>query len=369
MKVVMVARDAAPSKAFQMLGEELLKRRHFFHLFVGSGSPLTVSNDDIRQVVSKMDIVIVGMSSSKELAEPEMAAAEAAMNAGVPLVAYGDLFGTVNRQFFSELWQKTGKAPHMLFVLDDYEKQDAESKYPSSTKVIVTGNPAIEKAYFPEWTRKEAREKMGITDDDFVVIVPGGKDFRINAQLFQTATVAMFEMWREEKGRAIKVFLATHPGDENVQNGKRPDEYFGLENLGVSPRFTVKVFTKANSDPPTPKIVIGADGMIASMFTTGIDAAIQRVPVVDVITPYALERFGDISGGRTKWGPGELGASHAVYAYDYSQLKVLVRAVEYYFFGAGRNEMLAAQKKAYPDISKPVVIKKMADALESIIEC
>lgn len=364
-KVLLVARDKAPSLALGQLAERLLEENVcFYHPMLGHGEPLQASLNDIRQAAIKVDVVITGMSSSEELATPEVAASEAAIQAGKKVIWYGDLFGTVLRPCFSHM----RKNVRMLWVLDRYEQQDAANYYPASTEIVVTGNPAIEQAYFPEWDRATAREKLGASDNDFVLIVPGGKEFEIIKNLYTEAVIVAHRI-HKKTGMRFKIFLATHPGDRNLDNEEKRKQYFDLE---ISDRdgFTVKVLTKADG-LPTPKIISAGDGMISSMSTTGIDAAIQRVPVIDIITPYALERFKESSGGRTKWGPGELGISKALYNFgagDYTEsADVLLESVENIFFGQDRSTMIETQKKAYPPITEPVVVTKMLDALKGVL--
>ena len=88
-KAVLVGRNAAPSGCFKRL-EQILTQLGYEHdtqifwvdLFIGEGKPLTKSVEEITLAVSSANVVVLGMSSSLDLAQPEIATGEAAKKAG-----------------------------------------------------------------------------------------------------------------------------------------------------------------------------------------------------------------------------------------------------------------------------------------------
>lgn len=136
----MVAQDKAPSALFQQLKKELMERRYFSHGFLGHGESFSVPMKDMQEVVRKAHVVVIAMSSSKEFVESEIAIGEAAIEAGVPIVFYSDASGNSASIFFAHMRDDI----RMLWVSDEYEKQDAGNFYPSSTEIIVMENPATE---------------------------------------------------------------------------------------------------------------------------------------------------------------------------------------------------------------------------------
>ena len=89
MKVVLVARDAAPSRAFSKLAPVLQESGFDADLLVGDGKPLI--EGEIINLVERANIVVLGMSSSENLARPEILAGETAKKWGIPYGFYGDV--------------------------------------------------------------------------------------------------------------------------------------------------------------------------------------------------------------------------------------------------------------------------------------
>ena len=89
--VVLVARDAAPSRAFSNLIPILQNIGFNVNLCAGDGKPLTRRAEEIICAVEAADLVVLGMSSSEELATPEILAGKTALDFGIPYGFYGDV--------------------------------------------------------------------------------------------------------------------------------------------------------------------------------------------------------------------------------------------------------------------------------------
>jgi len=70
--------------------------------------------------------------------------------------------------------------------------------------------------------------------------------------------------------------------------------------------FAINPITK--EEIPTSDMIPGCDILIESASTAGIEAACQRVPVVDYFTDIAINRL-EASGGSRTWKPCELGVA------------------------------------------------------------
>src|SRR3989338_1259507 len=92
MKVVLVAEDIAPSSAFELLAAELRNRGHAVTDLLGDGKVFPDTFEVVQREVRKASVVVVGMSSSAELAKPEMVACEEATRGGVSFGFYGDTY-------------------------------------------------------------------------------------------------------------------------------------------------------------------------------------------------------------------------------------------------------------------------------------
>src|SRR3989344_292805 len=170
MTVTLIGRDAAPSKAFGRVAEELEKRDVECAAFLGGGKPITASNEQILANIKVSNFVMIGMSSSSELAKEEVLAATAASALGIPLGFYSDTFGSYQRPWFQEFRAKAS----LLLVLNEQEKVAAQELYPNA-EVAVAGNHEWEDACFPRLSREEVREKLGVTEDETLVFLPGHK--------------------------------------------------------------------------------------------------------------------------------------------------------------------------------------------------
>ncbi len=71
-KVVLIARDAAPSGCFKRLAVVLEERGLDVALFVGDGKPLLQEVREIGAAIVGANVLVLGMSSSASLAQGEV---------------------------------------------------------------------------------------------------------------------------------------------------------------------------------------------------------------------------------------------------------------------------------------------------------
>ena len=208
LRVVMVGRDAAPSRCFQKLVSALTERSIESALFVGDGKPLKESPDDIRAaIVGGASLVLVGMSSSKELAEPEIVAATAASGAGIPYGFYLDIPRCANREWFGDL--RDGAA--FFFAPNEGDAENVRKSHPKA-QVTVTGNPLREESFFLPFSRAEVRLRLGIAEDEQLILVSLGKSPMANAGVCERLYDELAQ-FSEGKKKLLRVFLSFHPGD------------------------------------------------------------------------------------------------------------------------------------------------------------
>lgn len=346
MKTVMIARDLAPSKAFELLPEELMVKtilQNISHL--GYGRPFKDSLEDILEDVASSDLLLLGMSSSVELAKEEVAAGKLAKKLGIPYGFYADIFNCHNRPWFADLRNDA----RFLFVINEDEAEKSREVFPNA-EIIVSGNPLGESFFFPKRNYSEVRNKLGVNDDEVMIMCPAGKNLTVNVLHFGGVIEAVHTLHHESL--KYKVFLALHPGDPN-----EPSTY---EDLVAFSKVPVCLITNDIMSPSD--LLVGSDLVIESASTICIEAACQRKPVISFFTEIALKRMEEISGTRN-WDPCEKGISEAVYGNS----KKLSSIIPYILSNEGFTQMRQNQEETYPEPKrKGVAVYLITETLKKL---
>lgn len=303
-KAVLVARDFAGSYGLGELARELVRGGVECATFLGMGRPFEATPVDILRAVKKTDSVIVGRSSSADLAEPEIAAMDAAIKNKVPAYMYSDGWLSLLpwfRDYYGEL--------RCLFVLHDYCLRQVKRVFPN-VAVVVSGNPEWE-TFFPGPTYEADRQKvveklrgMGASSAwAKLILVPGVKDRDLNLQLWREVGQAA-----EQLSGNFCLVASMHPGDLN-----EPADYQNaLAGLGLP-----KLFLHKGAGVGTAQVVPASTWVIASLSTLGDRACCQRKRVIDYATPQAMARFEQLNAllpvsERRIWPPCQAAASRLV---------------------------------------------------------
>lgn len=339
MKAVLVARDIAPSNAFEMLEKNLSWKKYnvghpdtytleddYVVMFLGRGKPLKESKDEIAAAVKGADVILVGMSSSEELSAPEIFACGAAQGVGVPYGLYADTFGcAVNRNWFDCVRADAS----FVFVLNEKEAEEARKVFPKA-KVIASGNPTWDEFFYPKLTREESRAKLGIKEDEIFIFCPGGKTLAINMQHwgFVIETLKYMNEAPDYSERKWQVIFSRHPGDRPLAvatkedfggsveaaakvnamlEAERAKNYAELVKLSDIPARIMKSEEMSSSD-----MIPGMDLMISCCSTVEIEAVCQRKPVISYIPHTGMVRMRTTMG--EKWEPREQGVVESVEA-------------------------------------------------------
>src|SRR3989344_3709375 len=207
MKVLFVARDVAPSDALQRAANVLKDKGEYVITCLGHGKP----GQDISAataLVGQADRVVIGMSSSPELAEIEIAAASAAKNLGVTYGFYLDTANCHEREWFGTLRDNAS----FFLVINEKECIKVANRFPNA-RIYVTGNPSREDAFFPRFTREKVREKLGVSERETLVLAPGGKSPVVNIAIWSTLLDALEEAQPIPGDTSFQVIFAPHPGD------------------------------------------------------------------------------------------------------------------------------------------------------------
>lgn len=349
MNFVLVARDIAPSSAFERLGKELIKNGSEVTAFLGKGKPLNITQMELIKVVANTDIALIGMSSSKELSFEEVLAATTAAASKRPYGFYADTYGCYHREWFSKVRDEAS----FLFVINSGEAQKAREIFPHA-EVVVSGNSVWEDFCFPKFTREEVRNKLGVVDDEFMVLSPGSKSPVINCILWGAVVEAVHLGLLNSK--KWKIFFSTHPGDQT--------DSVVYNDLMKFSRMSVRLVPK--EEMSVSDMISGCDIFIESVSTTGIEVAHQHKPVIDFFSEIALARNESIFGTR-EWEPCLLGVARDIY----NNPLLLSREIHRLLLSnheddfAYRYKMRVNQEREYPQPpEKGTAVKIMADTLK-----
>ncbi len=379
--VVLVGRDKAPTLAGQMVEDALRKQGISTCSFFGDGKPMSASLAEIEEAARAARMTWVGMSLSADLAQPEIAAARAAKEAGKRLAIYADIEGCQNREWFAEFRDTAD----FLFVLTERERKNTRGVYGTKVSIVVTGNPTHEEFAFPAMSRQEVRSRLNVADDEALILALGTKSIPITCFLVMGILQAIESM------NPHKYFIAvfTHPGDEGLravvpvkEKGMmrvKPevltpelvpyaDDEGYVQLKALDPYADIKTYAgdvrveiiQGTKDFGTPQAIAGADAVVQIAGTEGRRAAYQGIPVIDFFSVVGLNRMKEINKIDT-WEPCELGMSYGIYNGDIYELGYYLDQV---LTSDGREECAAQQRNACPPIKeKGAAVQAMIDAM------
>lgn len=327
--VFMIARDIAPSGAFERFSAELSAKNISCNSCLGNGKPIDILPEEIAARARFCDMTLIGMSSSSTLSKEERVAGKEAIAAGKILAVYDDIEGGFNRPWFKEDPDNPGQPgllhkANLIFVVDEKNAEAARKLYPNA-KIVASGNPIVEESFFPKFSREEVRLKFGVAEDEIMVLCVGDKTQSIGLPLFNCCIDAI-HLLAEETKQKFKVFLALHPGDMAIryvydatnvlQTGDYTDDdlnqrsiYRELVKFGSGDEVTVRIVTRKTLR--TDEILPGVDIVVQAGSTTSRAAACLRKPVIDVRSQVTLNWFKHVLGNGG-WEIVEQGVSVAV---------------------------------------------------------
>lgn len=356
-KAVLVARDAAPSGCFKRLEPALKERGFGVDLIIGEGKPLTKTAEEIALAASHASIVILGMSSSLELAEPEIAAGRSAKSAGVSYGFYGDIPRCWARARAGAWFEELAHGAAFYFGVTQGDANAAREVFPKA-QLIGTGNPLREEMAFPRFTREEVRAKLNISPEDKLVLAPGG-NFSTAGNMASWVVLMDALSFLMAGGQSFQLILATHPGDRapyavDAVTQKELKLYDKLVSLSPVPARIVSKDVLTTSD-----IVPGADIIMEFGSSIGIQGAYQNVPVISLGFEVLFRQFEQVTGNRVLEAV-ECGLSELVVA-DVSKLADKIRVL---LTPDGFASMRARQQELCPKpTERGTAVRKIADAI------
>lgn len=331
----MVARDVAPSRCFEMV-KSSISDEHKVISFLGHGRPIQEPIEHIIWQAKNSDVILFGMSSSIELSKEERIVADCAIEKNVPYGFYADTYGVPQRAWFEKYRDKAS----FLFVVSEKDAEEAKDLYPNA-KIVISGNPIREMYFSLRHSRKDARKILSVSDDETMVLCPGGKDLVSNILHFGT----VLETLHRISGRKFEVFFTLHPGDPNL-----PSVY---EDLVKYSKISVSLKTK--EEIISSDMIPAADIVIDLGSDVGVEAACQRIPVISYFSYVRLEEL-VLSRGNDELYLAKIGAALQING----NLELLRTSIISLL--SDSSKMREQQKKVFP------VPQKKGAAVRKIIE-
>lgn len=265
-----VAQDVSPSWAFKAVERECKERGIKSRLLIGGD----VRNEDVKEAVKDASAVLVGMSSTAELAAKEILALEEARSLRKP---YG---------FFSDTRRCWKGRPHFdqfkggssfLFVTYAEDVEAAGEMYPKA-HIVLTGHPLREVPVGIVPSGEEIRYFLGLTTE-LVVLYAGTKEQDLNIEALDIieAGIEMFQQRKMVKGlgRAqTRIIFAPHPGEIDEKGRRHRAPY----------RLFEKVWIVEREELPSSYLLKAADLLVNTLSNLFLEAAYERVPTVTIQT-------------------------------------------------------------------------------------
>ncbi len=335
MKTVFVgATDIGPTNILKLLVEAMGKK--------GAEVKTFFSGESKPESIAGSGLLIVGMSSSEELASNEIQVSGEACAHGVGAIYVADTFGSWNRPWF-ENRIATMMSRATIFVLNEEEAGLAQAKFPSAT-VVVTGNPCWDKFFFPTKTREMVRLTLGIDNGERVMLCPWGKSKEVNILHGQKAIEVA-----GQTGVGV-VIISPHPSDITSL-----EDYYGP--VCRASKVNIRFITKDQMSGPD--LIPGSDVVFESASTIGIEAVCQRIPVVDWFSDIALARLEKTTGSRL-WPLCEQGA--ALLYQNSNDLGTITSRIR-----GEDNDYRSRLEVLYPKPARMgIALEKMIEAIEKV---
>ncbi len=258
MKYTFVACDVSPTNAFVALASQLDAEGHEVKGVSGKDGSTKLQ---VMDYISGADFLIVGMSSTEELAASELLALNQARAKGVRYGFFSDMRGCWRgREYFHTFYADAS----LLFVTRPDEAEEAQKSFPNA-KVIAVGHPSRESDMMPTTTRDEVRSKLGIAHDTIVLLCAGVKKPEFNLTLLKAAQNVAIALRSQ---RTVRVVFSPHPKDETSQ-----EQYRDVFDHGVSIFADPKEWKSVNLLP-------GADMLLNTMTSLFYEASSLRIPNV-----------------------------------------------------------------------------------------
>ena len=343
MRFVAVGHDYLQSEIIKKLALELKSRGHEAVIFVGDGKQLTSEPPEMEEAVSNSEVVLVTISNRTD---EEVSAGLMAVKHNKPLIVSADAFRSYSMPAFAPLRFHT----RILFRTTGDRAEDARNLFPNA-EIHVVGNPFWEAWANPEFSRNEVREKFEVEDDECFIACAGDKPPGDNIMLFGCLLEAVEVL--QKRGIKTKLLIGFHPGASLP-----PSFYHGVFRRSDIPVMFTGPETMSLSDA-----VVGADMVINTVSTIGIQAAYQHVPSINFMSIFTRTMLARDTGEDTWDLCDNLGISRAVRGSSVEELMEVISE----FAKTGFSSLSAKRDIVFPVSFVPgKCIHLMANTIERL---
>lgn len=293
MKILFVAQDAAPSRAFEEFASGLIgyegRVKFETELLVADGKAFPATREQITEAVASAQFVSIGMSSMEKYARDEMFTAQEALRLGIPYGFYSDFPGCYNRTHFWPEGVAVGTSFYLAF--NNVEARDAKNTF-AGASIYVVGSPQREKLAFPRYKRDDVRARLGIEPNEKVALLAGGKSVFGNMCRVGVVLSALHYATKHSKMK-FRLLYSAHPGDMlpravDQSNGKLLEALKEIEDGSMVPF----KFVPGEKDLSTNDMITGSDIVFFGLTgTSAIEAAYQRVPVIQISNAFEHKKL------------------------------------------------------------------------------
>lgn len=345
MRVVCVAADYLQSALVKQLAAELEKRGHEVKAFLGNGEAIQVAPGEMEEAIKASDLVFVTISNRNE---DEVVAGLLAVQYGKPLCLDARDFSAFRMPAFSQLRSSV----RILFRTTGDRTEEAQALFPNA-EVLTVSSPFWEAWEHPKFSRSKVRQQFRVKRDECFVLCAGDKFPPDNILMIGCLLEATEKI--QKMGAKVRLLFGLHPGDPL-------DRRFYEE---MFKRTDIPVMMTGPNTMSLGDAVVGANVLINTVQTMGIQAAYQSIPSVNFIgifTRTMLVR----DQGEDVWDPCDnLGIAKAVRG---SSVEDLAEAILSIYLEEGFSRMAAKRDEVFPaPLEAGRCIRLMADAMEKLV--
>lgn len=316
-----------------------------------------VSEESVVSIVNGSDIVVVGCAPSEKTAAPELYALKHAIDMGKKIVLVADTFGA-----FSRPWIESFRsAIDHVVVVAECDVESAEEMFPNASVHVVPNSNWWAKRT-PNLSRTEACGKLGIPEEDFIILYGGTKQELADSFVLGSLANACL---CSNGNRRTHIVYTIHPGTPVFGENKMDEDMLreAMRRLfrvpqNISNNVQVRVAPKEIS---TDDVQCAADVVTECMSETGTVAAILQQPVITFFPPMLKKHLKFLKGTSPSYPLLEVGASALAPEGSRDLYEIIMQL---YRGGELRDHQLTAQREFIVMDQNPAIA--MADFLESL---
>lgn len=283
-KVLCVAYDAAPSRAFMKMREYNNANKDTFRIttMIADGKPDAVNAKEVADYIRDWEpnLILIGMSSQAR--DIEMCAIHTATHRRIPYGFYGDIPRAFTRPHFQEVLR--GATFYMGTTPTEKEQGFAEIEAQGHCQFFATGNPLRDDFVIPDLQkrREEMRKEMKFGDRDEVILMPGNKEVVANI-----ARVREFCGWLPvwDNPFPVRVMFAPHPGDKAFYAvDKRDKQELNIYDTLMKYQTKQGVHGSVLTERSASSILPVVDFVVDCGSSLAIEAMYNRIPSITWMT-------------------------------------------------------------------------------------